>query len=113
MTAPVRDIRMGDRIIRRQPPVIVHWCRPPTRGHANDPECVFRNASCNGPTITCSTCHYPRCQVHDAIHRKHLTFPADIWVELVRRMIAWHRVVGADPSKRPRVAIQMPEESDG
>lgn len=104
MTAPVYDIRIGDVIVRKQPPVLVRFCKPPDSKNCRDTVCVFKSAACDGPTITCPECDFPRCKTHHDVHRRKLTFPRDVWDAIAKRIIDWHKAIGRNARSRPRVA---------
>src|SRR5690349_19934104 len=87
---PRRDIRIGDKVLRKQPPVMIQWCGAPTTKNAYDPACAYHNTVCSSGRQICGLCHFPFSDAHYPIHSKVTYMPSDVWRELLRRRRQWH-----------------------
>jgi hypothetical protein len=113
---PKRDIRIGDVVLRRQPPVIGIWCMPPTTAKSERTDCGHRSPVCEGPTSTCEVCGFPFCASHFPRHRRRFECPIDIWRVFDERRKAWYERVKARPKSKPKVDVHFPdveEAADG
>ena len=113
---PKRDIRIGEVVLRRQPPVVGVWCMPPSSRNADAAACVHPSELCEGPTETCLLCGFTFCALHSPKHKRRFECPVDIWLEFDERRKAWYSLVKEDPNARPRVNVRFPEApeaSDG
>ena len=84
MTEPLRDLRVGGLVVRRQPPIVGDYCVTPTGRRAWTP-CGYESALCQGPTTVCGRCRFPYCAQHYPHHTRSFTGPPDT----VLRFMAW------------------------
>jgi len=113
MTEPKRDIRVGDRSIRHQPPVVGYWCSPPTAKKSSNQVCVYTNAGCGTGSSVCAYCHFPFCNTHMGLHRRRFECPVDVWLLFDQRRRQWYDRVGRQPSSKPKVDVHFPEPEEG
>lgn len=111
--APKRDIRIGDVVLRRQPPVVGVWCMPPTSANAEREGCVHPSAACEGDTATCRQCDYAFCAAHFPRHQRRFECPIDVWRTFDERRRAWYEAVKKNPKARPQVDVHFPEVEGG
>ena len=105
---PKRDIRLGERVLRQQPPVVGQWCMPPSTGHVED-SCAHRASTCEGTPCKCALCGWSYCQTHFARHIRRFECPIDIWRRFDDRRREWYKRVKTTPGARPRVDVEFPE----
>ena len=108
MTAPKHDVRIGDVIIRRQPPVVGVFCKAPDSKGSRRAVCVFPSKVCDGPSETCRMCRFPFCAAHFPKHLRRFTVPQDVWKAFHRRLLAWHRAVQDNAKAYPKVNVRFP-----
>lgn len=89
--------------VRRQPPVIVWACVPPSSGKVQAP-CGYEALSCKGESQLCGECGFTYCEQHLGAHRKRYELPPDGWRTITRALVRWRdRVV-----KRPGLPFRAP-----
>jgi predicted nucleic acid binding AN1-type Zn finger protein len=103
---PKRNIAIGSVVLRRQPPVVIDWCKPPTPEKAGDAACVSRDHGCDGATTVCSLCRFPYCAAHLRRHRFLTDYPTDLWQKFSRKRRAWYAAIDA-PRTRPTRALDV------
>lgn len=113
MVAPAIDVRVGNIVLRKQPPVVVHYCDPPTSTKAVRQDCVYDNVACTAGSSRCPECHFPFCDNHFPKHRRRREVPVDVWKQFLVNLNRWREVVGKNPKARPRVAFRIPEPGHG
>ncbi len=114
MTSQRRDIRIGDVVLRRQPPVVGIWCMPPTSTNASRTDCVHPSAACEGKTEECRMCGYPFCASHFPRHIRRFECHIDVWRRFNARRRAWYDRVKKNPKSHPKVDVHFPEaDPDG
>ena len=84
---PRRILEWNGTTISRQPPVIVHYCNPPSSGRAHLP-CVYQSAACRGQATSCPECRFAYCEHHRPSHRRRVEFLPDEWERALRRAAA-------------------------
>lgn len=102
MTEPLRDLRIGSLVVRRQPPIVGDYCITPTGRRAWTP-CAYESALCQGETAVCDRCHFPYCAQHFSHHKRSFMGPPDT----VLRFMGWlqralEEIRKTDGKKRPR-----------
>lgn len=106
---PVEVLEVLGRTIRRQPPVVVQYCRTPRSGRASWP-CGYRAASCHGQANKCPTCAFSYCDHHLPLHVTRLYVPPDAWNTTVKRLLAameaCARNGGRTPIRAPQVVVE-------
>jgi hypothetical protein len=110
---PKRDIRLGDVVLRRQPPVVGYWCSPPTAKKSHDPRCVYTNDACGPGSTRCPLCHFPFCNTHLGRHSRRFECPVDVWLVFDERRRQWYDRVKENPRSKPKVDVAFPEDADG
>lgn len=106
---PKHDIRRGDVVLRRQPPVVGSWCSPPTSTKSTNTRCVYDNLACKQGSSTCPQCHFPFCDYHQGSHRRPFECPVDVWLEFDERRLAWYDRVEKNPKAKPKVNVTFPD----
>ncbi len=109
---PKRDIRLGERVLRRQPPVIGVWCNPPSSTNAKRTGCAHPSTVCKGDVKTCPLCEFTFCASHYPRHQRRFECPIDIWRTFDVRRKAWYERVKANPKARPTVDVHFPDDEE-
>lgn len=110
MAEPKREIRLGNRLVRRQPPVVGYWCSPPSTKKSLHPVCVYTNAGCGAGSSLCPYCHFPFCDTHFRLHRRRFECPVDVWLRFDERRKRWYDRVAKNPGAKPKVDVRFPEQ---
>ncbi len=107
--SPKRDIRLGEQVLRRQPPVVGVWCTPPASKNTDRAGCGHPSPACKGASENCELCGWSFCQSHFPRHKRRFECPIDIWRTFDARRRAWYERVQANPKARPQVDVHFPD----
>jgi hypothetical protein len=108
---PKRDIRIGDVVLRRQPPVVGFWCSPPTAAKSTRTRCVYDNDACGDGSTVCPLCFFPFCDSHLKRHTRRFECPVDVWLTFNERRRRWYQRVERNPRAKPKVDVAFPDEA--
>ena len=109
---PKCDIRLGAIVLRRQPPVVGVWCKPPSSTWTAPGVCGHHSDACKGELAACDLCGFTYCARHYPKHRRRFECPVDVWLNFNRRRVAWYARVQANPRAKPKVDVHFPDEPD-
>jgi hypothetical protein len=85
MAKPREHLVVEGVVLRRQPPIIIEWCKTPESANVRSP-CGHAARTCVGASQACDRCGFTYCQAHFGPHIRRDVAPRDAWQTMVRKL---------------------------